>query len=301
MKMTSSTTVSPPSPFSEEPVVTLNNGTTIPQLAFGMYQVPANEQGEAIVANAIQAGYRHFDSAAFYQNEHILGRALRNSGLSRQEFYITSKVWNDAVKQGPDAVHDSITQTLQDIGFGTYLDLCFIHWPVPGYFVQAYQALQDEYYNGRIRSLGLSNFDETEYHELMQSSHGITVRPVCNQMEVSPVMYRPDLITFFQARKVLIYAYKPLHRANTAVFHHPVLQQISTTTHKTPAQIMLRWCYQKGLVVACKSSTLDRMQENRNILDFVLSETHMKRLDELTTPEALTKRKEHERMRKTSL
>lgn len=275
----------------------MNNGQTVPQLAFGMYKIPPTDQGEAIILNAIRAGYRHFDGAAFYQNEQTLGRALKKSGLPRQAFFITSKVWNDAVKQGSEAVRASVQKTLADLDFGNYLDVCLVHWPVPGHFVEAYKALEEEYHNGSIRALGLSNFNEKEYEELVAS--GITVSPVCNQFEVSPVMYRPSLINYFMERQILVCASKSLNRA--AAFDDPLVQELAAKYKVTPAQVMLRWGLQKGLLLATKTSTLARMRENRNLLGFVLGDHDMNRLDGLTTTEALEKREELEVTRKTSL
>lgn len=272
-------------PLTPEPRLAMNNGATIPQLAFGLYKVPANDEGEAIILNAIRAGYRHFDGAAYYQNEHILGRALRKSGLPRSAFFLTTKVWNDSLRAGPRAVRASVRKSLSDLDFGTYFDLCLIHWPVPGHFVEGYKALEDEHDQGTIRFLGLSNFNEEEYEEL--GSSGLRVSPVCNQLEVSPMMYRSHLVEYFQQRQILVCAYKPLNRAT--VLDNPLLNSLATAYGATPAQIMLRWALHKGLIVAAKTSTLARMQENRSVLHFHINDQDMVQLDELTTPEALSK------------
>ena len=284
-------------PLKHEPKLTLNNDMIIPQLAFGLYKVPATVEGEDIILNAIRAGYRHFDGAAFYQNERTLGRALRRSGLPRQAFCITSKVWNDAVKEGRDAVKASVQKTLNDINFGDYLDICFVHWPVPGHFVEAYKALEEEHKNGSIRSLGLSNFSVEEYQELVDGE--IEVSPVCNQMEVSPVMYRAPLVNFFMENNIAVCASKALNRA--AVLDNPTIVQVANAHEVTPAQVMLRWGLQKGLIVATKTSSLSRMEENRNTQQFVLTETEMSQMDQLTTPQALIDREKLEVTRKTSL
>ena len=284
-------------PLTPEPKLTLNNGNSIPQLAFGLYNVPATEEGENIILTAIRAGYRHFDGAAFYKNEHTLGRALRKSGLPRNAFFITSKVWNDAVKEGREAVKASVQKTLQDINFGDFLDLCLVHWPVPGHFVEAYKALEEEHESGSIRALGLSNFSENEYQELVDG--GVTVPPVCNQLEVSPVMYRASLINYFMERNILVSASKALNRA--AVLDNAIIVEQANVHKVTPAQVMLRWGVQKGLIVATKTSTLSRMEENRNVQHFALTDEQMSQLDQLTTSEALAKRDELELIRKTSL
>lgn len=249
-------------PLMPEPCLVANNGVSIPQLAFGLYKIPADEHGVEILLNAIRAGYRHFDGAAYYQNEHILGRALHKSGLPREAFYITTKVWNDSLKGGRQAVRESVRKSLANLDFGDYFDLVLVHWPVPGYFVEGYKALEEEYQAGSIRALGLSNFNEQEYEELEAS--GIQVHPACNQFEVSPAMYRPELIEYFTKRQILVSASKSLNRA--AVMDNPVLTHLSESYQVTPAQIMLQWAIQKGLLLASKTSSLSRMQENRSFV-----------------------------------
>jgi diketogulonate reductase-like aldo/keto reductase len=145
-------------PLCTEPTLTMSNGKSVPQLAFGLYKVPASVEGERIILNAIHAGYRHFDTAAFYGNEATLGRALQKSGLPRENFFICSKVWNDAQKQGRAAVRESVEESLEALDFGGYFDLYLIHWPVPGCFVETYKELEILHSEGKLKSLGLSNF-----------------------------------------------------------------------------------------------------------------------------------------------
>jgi len=149
---------------AEEPVLKLNNGHTMPQLAFGLYKVPPTEEGESIVLNAIAAGYRHFDTASYYENEKVLGQALKKSGIPRNEFFICSKVWNDAQRKGREAVRGSVEKSLAAFDFGDdggcYIDLLLVHWPVPGYHVETYKELELMCKEGTIRSIGLSNYKE---------------------------------------------------------------------------------------------------------------------------------------------
>lgn len=145
-------------PLAAEPKLLMRNGNSIPQLAFGLYKVPASDKGEQIILDAIHAGYRHFDTASFYRNEAILGRALKKSGLARECFFITSKVWNDAQTKGRQAVRKSVEQSLKALDFGGYFDLFLIHWPVPGCFVETYKELEMLHDGGKIHNLGLSNF-----------------------------------------------------------------------------------------------------------------------------------------------
>jgi methylglyoxal/glyoxal reductase len=279
------------------PVLELSNGTPVPQLAFGLYMIPATDEGEQVIAEAIAAGYRHFDGASFYANEGVLGRALSKSGIPREEFFIASKVWNDAVKGGREAVRNSIEKSLSGLNFGDYFDLFLVHWPVPGFFVDAYKELEEMHKEGKLRALGISNFSIEEYEELVQG--GITVAPAVNQIEVSPVMYRSELVNFFQESNILVAAYKPLNRASA--FDRPIIVQLAAKHSVSPAQVMLRWSLQKGLIVVAKTSNADRMRENRAITHFSLSNEDMELLDSLSLVEDLRKRAEHETLRKTSL
>lgn len=282
---------------SVDPTITLSNGMTVPQLAYGLYKVPADKDGEEAVRQAVAAGYRHFDGASFYGNEVQLGNALRSTGLPRQEFFLTGKVWNDAVRQGAAGVRASVEKSLEDINFGGYFDLFLVHWPVPGHFVEAYKELEVLHKEGKLRAIGLSNFNEAEYEELVASQ--ISIPPVVNQMEVSPVMYRPELIRFFTERGITIAAFKPLNRAGS--MDRSELVQVATRHSVTPAQVMLRWALQKDLIVISKTVTPARMHENRNLFAFALKQDDMALLDAMTTAEDIRVRQEHEIKRKTGL
>uniref|UniRef100_A0A7S2YJS3 NADP-dependent oxidoreductase domain-containing protein n=1 Tax=Entomoneis paludosa TaxID=265537 RepID=A0A7S2YJS3_9STRA len=267
----------------------------IPQLAFGLYQIPCNQDGEAIIAAAISSGYRHFDGGEFYQNEECLGRAIRASGISRKEFYITGKVWKDAIMVGGDAVENSVDASLKKLGFNnrdeSYFDLMLLHWPVPGHFVKAYDALQKMYHTGKVRALGLSNFNQLEYKELM-SSGIVTIPPICNQMEVSAIMYRPDLIRFFQQEQMIVIAFKPLQRGG--LLDQDLICSLAKKYSVSVPQLLLRWTIQHGLAVACKTSLPQRMAENRSVWHFTISSSDVELLDQLTTPEDIAKRTERE-------
>ncbi|KAL9186721.1 hypothetical protein ACHAXT_005959 [Thalassiosira profunda] len=281
-------------------MIALPTGGAIPQLAFGLYKVSADADGESIVAEAIKAGYRHFDTASYYGNEHTLGRALRASGIAREEFFVTSKVWNDAQKEGRAGVHRSVLQSIAALDFGGYIDLFLIHWPVPGCFVETYKELELLHQEGKLRHLGLSNFSPAEYEELMSEENDITVPPVVNQFEVSPFMYRPKDVAYFQQKGVLVSSSKSLHRAGECL-NNPQLVEISQHHSVTPAQIMLRWGIQKDLVVVSKTATPKRMAENRALFHFALSEEEMSVLDRLTTAEDVAKREQLEMERKQQM
>jgi len=281
----------------------------IPQLAFGCYKVPDNEQGELILKNALQTGYRHFDTATYYNNEATLGRVLRSSGIPRSTFFLTSKVWNDAQKQGRAAVRASVMQSLEDLNFADgettadtqalYWDLFLIHWPVPGYFVDTYRELELLQQEGHIRAIGLSNFSIDEYERLMQTA---TIPPVVNQFEVSPFMYRPEDINYFQTKaNMAVAASKAMHRGGAVLQENEVLQSIAKSHSVTPGQVMIRWSMQKDLIVLSMSSSLKHQQENFQVTHFALKSEEMEQLDALTSQEAVQARTELEKERKTQL
>jgi len=276
----------------------MNNGIAIPKLAFGLYKIPVD--GEQIILDAIEAGYRHFDTAVYYGNESTLGNAIIMSGLPRSDFFICTKVWND--DQINRTVRESVQGSLKRLKM-EYIDLCLIHWPVPGHYIETYKVLQEMVHPqdcGKIRSLGLSNFSPSEYIELMAAGNDITVQPVVNQMEVSPFMYRPDIVDFFQAQGLVVSSSKALHRGEK--FDHVVLEQLSQQYHMTPAQLMIQWGLQKGLVVVAKTSHKLRMIENRETFtNNVLQESDVCLLDECTTAEEICLRDELERQRKASM
>lgn len=288
-----------------EPTLTMNNGLTIPQMAFGLYLVPADEEGEKIISHAIEAGYRHFDTASYYKNEATLGRAIAKSGIPRKEFFLCSKVWNDAQNEGRQAVRESVLSSLQALCHGCgdgdpnpYWDLYLIHWPVPGKFIDTYKELEELQQEGRLKSIGISNFTIAEYEALVQS--GITVPPAVLQMEVSPVMYRAQTIDYFQrTANVVVSASKALSRGSA--FDAAPIQQLAKAHSVSPAQILLRWSIQKGLVVVTKTANRDRMRDNRDLWGFSLSSEEMNMLDSMTTQEAVYERDAVELERKRSM
>eukprot|EP00934_Nitzschia_sp_Nitz4_P001405 Nitzschia sp. Nitz4//scaffold12_size214221//78391//81058//NITZ4_001496-RA/size214221-augustus-gene-0.6-mRNA-1//1//CDS//3329535008//1405//frame0 len=270
--------------------------TIIPTVGFGLYQVAGDDTGTRIVLDAIAAGYRHFDTASYYGNEFLLGEALKRTWVPRHEFFVCSKVWNDVQKDGPEAVRLSVRQSLMRLDCH-YIDIMYVHWPVPGCFVETYKVLEELVKEGVIRGIGLSNFTVADYSELMAA--GISIQPVANQLEISPYMYRPETISFFQDRGVTVVASKSLNR--TAGLDHHIIQQLASKHNATPAQIALCWALGKKIVVIPKSSNPQHMQENRRATQFTLDEEDIAAIDALTTPEALSAQKEKEIIRKNSV
>jgi diketogulonate reductase-like aldo/keto reductase len=264
----------------------------IPALCFGLYMVPNDQIGEQIVWNAIEvAGYRNLDSASIYGNESAVGSGLAKcSTVKRSDLFIASKVWNDAQRQGREAVRKSVEQSLNDLQC-TYLDICYIHWPVPGHFVETYRELQILLEEGKIRHIGLSNFTIAEY-QLLMASQGINVKPLIHQMEVSPFMYRRELIEYFQNQEILVAASKALHRAT--LNEESTVKSIADHHGVTCAQVLLRWSLQKGLMPLSKTSKLERMHENRAVYSFALTSLDMSKLDAMTQESSIKSREQRE-------
>jgi diketogulonate reductase-like aldo/keto reductase len=280
------------------PNIVLNNGTSQPLVGYGTYKVgyvPPSASGskgvakghaddaEDIVAKAISLGYRFLDCAQFYGNEAAVGCAIEKSKVSRSELFLASKIWCDNIYKGSEAIRSQVERTLKDLKT-KYLDLYLIHWPVPGKHVQAYKTLEKLVEKGLIRSIGFSNYTIEDYEELKRE--GIRVRPVVNQIEVNPFLFRKKTIAYFQKKEgIVIQAYRGLRQGKH--LNHPLLVELSEKYEKSPAQIMGRFVVQSGVVYITKSIKASRMLENADIFDFEIETKDMSRLCNLTTPQNL--------------
>jgi 2,5-diketo-D-gluconate reductase A len=248
------------------PNVTLNNGQSIPQFGFGVFQIEPKNTAAA-VSSALEAGYRHIDTAEMYGNEAEVGEAIAASGLDRGEVYVTSKLNNGAHE--PDAAREAFDGTLKALGVD-YVDLFLIHWPLPmrydGDFVSTWKTLEEFYREGRARSIGVSNFQPQHLRRL----HGETdIIPAINQIEAHPYLTQDDVRAFCAQHQIAVEAWSPLGKG--IVLDDPVIRRIAERTGKTPAQVVLRWHIQRGDIVFPKSVNPDRIRENLDIFDFELS------------------------------
>jgi len=260
------------------PAITLNNGVEIPQLGFGVFQIPPDETVEATSA-ALEIGYRHIDTAQMYRNEREVGIAVRESGIPRDQVFVTSKLNNGPRER--DDILQSFDRSLGDLGF-EYLDLFLIHWPLPNSsdYAARWRALEEIYASGRVRAIGVSNFKPHHLRNLFGSSE---VRPAVNQIEAHPYLTQDDVRAFDADHEIVTEAWAPI--AKGRVIDDPVIREVAERVGKTPAQVTLRWHVQRGDVVFPKSVTRGRVEENFAIFDFELDESAMSAITALNRDE----------------
>jgi 2,5-diketo-D-gluconate reductase A len=254
------------------PEISLNDGTTIPQVGFGVYKVPQDD-AERVVSDALSVGYRSIDTAALYGNEAGVGKAIRASDIPRDEIYVTTKVWNDM--QGRKLARTSFERSMEELGLER-LDLLLIHWPAPGNdrYVETWETFAELRRTGRVTSIGVSNFEPEHLRRLMDETG---VVPVLNQVELHPYLAQAELRIFHELHGIATEAWGPLARGRVA--DDPVLRRIGAVHGRSPAQVALRWEIQLGVVTIPKSERRERMAENLDVLDFDLTADEMAEID----------------------
>ncbi|WP_436665742.1 aldo/keto reductase [Lactiplantibacillus plantarum] len=259
--------------------VKLNNGIEMPQLGFGVFQVTDLEQCEQAVVDAINSGYRLIDTAAAYQNEAAVGRAIKRSGVDRKDLFITSKLWvSDA---NYERAQKEIDQSLSNLGLD-YLDLYLLHQPY-GDVAGAWRALEEAYKAGKIRAIRVSNFYGDQLKNLELSNE---VKPAINQIEVNPWYQQKSEVTFAQSDDIQVEAWAPFAEGKHQIFTNKVIAEIANKYGKSNGQVILRWLLQRGIVVIPKSVHKNRMAENINVFDFELTNDEMNALNNLDKGES---------------
>ncbi|EPH15107.1 MULTISPECIES: aldo/keto reductase [Dermabacter] len=250
---------------STSPLLTLNDGKKIPQLGFGVYKTP-NDEVEAAIECAFEAGYRHIDTAKLYGNEEGVGRAVRNSGLERSSVFVTTKVWND--DHGREKTRRAFEESLERLGLD-YVDLYLIHWPMPmnGLAVDTWEELIRLREEGLATSIGVANFPAQRIDELTEATG---VVPVLNQIELNPYFAQNDLREANRERGILSQAWAPLHRGK-GLFDEPIIREIAERLEATPAQVVLTWHLALGTIAIPKSVTPSRIRENFDALNVRLT------------------------------
>lgn len=257
--------------------ITLANGVEMPQLGLGVYKMTNPEETVRAISYALEVGYKAIDTAAIYANEKETGEAVRQSGIPREQLFITSKVWN--TDQGYDETLKAFEATLERLGMD-YLDLYLTHWPVAGKYVDTYRAIERLYDEKLIRATGVSNH---HIHHLEEIFKVANVKPMVNQIELHPRLTQEPLRNFCKEHSMVVTSWSPLARGG--LLDNALLQEIGEKYGKTAAQIIIRWHLQNGLVVIPKSVTPERIQSNIDVNDFELTSDEMKKVDALNKDE----------------
>lgn len=255
--------------------VTLNNKLKMPQLGYGVWQIEEQDAVSA-VQKAIETGYRSIDTAAIYRNERGVGQAIKESNVPREDLFITTKVWN--TDQGYENTLRAFDQSLEKLGL-QYVDLYLVHWPTPEFneYVETYKALEKLYHDGRVKAIGVCNFDSEHLQRLLDECD---VKPVLNQVECHPYLAQKELKAFCETHDIYVEAWSPLMQGGE-VLNHKVIQAIADQFNKTAAQVIIRWHLQNETIVIPKSVTPSRIEENFNVFDFELDEDSMEKINAL--------------------
>ncbi len=257
--------------------VQLHNGVSMPRFGLGVYKVEAGQQVTQTVRKALEIGYRMIDTAAFYQNEDGVGTAIQTSDVPREDLFITTKVWNN--DQGYESTLRAFEKSMKKLNLD-YLDLYLIHWPVKGKYLETWRALESLYEQGRIRAIGVSNF---QIHHLQDIFANSNHKPTVNQIELHPKLAQEEVRVFCSQQDIKVEAWSPIARGR--YLDEPTLVKIAENHHKSTAQTMLRWHLQNGNIIIPKSVTESRLKENANIFDFQLTDDDMKQINALNNNE----------------
>lgn len=260
--------------------VKLNNGIEMPLISFGVYQIP-KEDTKRCVLDAIKSGYRGIDTAQSYFNESEVGDAIVECGVPREELFITTKVWID--HYGYEECKDSVEESLRKLKTD-YLDLCLLHQPFSDYY-GAYRALEELYAEGKVKAIGVSNFYPDRLTDICMFDRKVI--PAVNQVEVNPYNAQWCAQENMEKHGVKMEAWAPFGEGRNNLFTNEILVSIGKKYNKSSAQVVLRWLIQRGVIVACKSTHIERMQENINVFDFELTEEDMNSIKTLDTSNSL--------------
>ena len=261
--------------LQDYPIVTLSDGNRMPQFGLGVWQASSGGDAEHAVSDALKAGYRLIDTAAVYMNEEDVGRAIAASHIPRQELFITTKLWNS--DQGADKVRPALLESLRKLGVD-YVDLYLIHWPTPGrdLYVETWKEFEKLREEGLVKSIGVSNFEIEHLERLARETDTV---PVVNQIELHPGFSQPELRAYCAAHGIAVESWSPIGGSRGSILDHPVVVAIASRFHKTPAQVVIRWHLQHGLIVIPKSIHTARIKENFDVFDFVLDDEAMTAID----------------------
>lgn len=256
---------------------TLHNGVKMPYFGLGVYKVEEGQEAEETVHSALDIGYRLIDTAAMYENEEGVGRAVRESSIPRKDIFVTTKVWNS--DQGYDSTLKAFESSFNKLGLD-YVDLYLIHWPVVSKYKETWKAFERLYQEGAVKAIGVSNFQPHHLDDLMNTANE---KPTVNQVECHPLLAQKELKDYCAKHDIKVEAWSPIARGR--IFDHPVLLELSNKHQKTVAQVILRWHLQNEVIIIPKSVHAKRQKENADIIDFELSGEDMKKIDSLNKNE----------------
>lgn len=251
----------------------LNNDIKIPMFGLGTYLNDNGRQAIDSILYALEIGYQHIDTAAMYENEMEVGKAVRESGIPREEIFVTTKLWNS--DHGYDNTIKAFQRSLERLGLD-YVDLYLIHWPVENLRLESWRALEKLYDNGLCKAIGVSNYMERHVDEILNN---FSIVPAVNQVEFSPFLYLKELQNYCESKGIALESYSPLTKGYR--LNESRLIEIARRYDKSTSQILIRWCLQKGMIVIPKSSRNEHIKENADIFDFEISEADMLALDNL--------------------
>ncbi|WP_036930192.1 aldo/keto reductase [Prevotella sp. 10(H)] len=259
--------------------VKLNNGVEMPCIGLGVFRIEDNNEAQRVVETALKVGYRHIDTAMYYHNEEAVGKGIKNSGIPREEIFVTTKMWNADQRSGK--VKEAFEASLKKLGL-EYIDLYLIHWPVEGKFIDTWKKFEEIYHSGKVKAIGVSNFKP---HHLEALAKEQTIVPAVNQIELHPYLIQEDTLDYCKKAGIQVEAWSQFAANQLGLFDEKVLKDLSDKYSKSPAQIILRWDYQRGVVTIPKSANEERMKQNLDIFDFSLTE------EEITAINSLNKNK----------
>jgi methylglyoxal/glyoxal reductase len=268
-------------PGSITDTLTLHNGVKMPLFGLGTWQSAEGNQVEQSVRWALDVGYRHIDTAAIYGNERGVGKAVRESGVPCEQIFVTTKLWNEEQRKGPEACAKAMDESLKRLGLD-YVDLMLIHWPVKGRYVESWRVVEQFYKAGKAKAIGVSNFMVHHLQDVMKASE---IVPMNNQFEHHPRLGRTALRDFCAENKITVTAWSPLMQGKVGQVLE--LVKIGEKYRKTPAQVALRWNIQSGVITIPKSVKRERLIENANIYDFALTPDEMRQVDALDRDERI--------------
>lgn len=262
--------------------IKLSNGTEMPIIGFGTFRIPVEETAD-VVTKALNAGYRYIDTAKIYGNEEGVGKAIQESGIPREEIFVTTKLWN--ADQGYETTLAAIDESLAKLGL-SYVDLYLVHWPTASGTVrdgisinkreETWKAMEEIYKSGKAKAIGVSNYMVNHLKEMEQYA---TIQPMVNQFEFHPFQYQKEVLDYCHEHNIVIQAHSPL--ADVKGVGNSVVEEIAGRYGKSPAQVFLRWSIQHGAAPVPKTMKLERMEENLNIFDFEISQEDMEKLNKL--------------------